>query len=467
METAVEDKVDRGRKSHMERFERSDKALMDPDFRRDDDRSGAPRVLAIVGLVLVWASFLFLQQANAADVYLGLQANGWGGKQLGVGLAPFSSDGSADSAAKQIRSVMREDLLFERLFNVLEGGPAPVDGKIDAVAWTGMGSQILVAGHAKASGSQVSFECRIFDVTSGKVLWSKEATGASDSLRRLAHLMSDQVTFQLSGQPGVAHTRIAFVNNKTRRKEVYVMDYDGANTRAITANHSINLLPEWSPDGKTIAFNSYRAGNPDAYLINADGTGLRELSARQGLNTAPSWAPDGNTLAITLSRGGDPELYLIDKAGKILRRLTYSPGVDTSPSFAPNGQQIAFVSDRSGNPELYVMDVTGANVQRLTYGQWVDAPAWSPRGDLIAYERQRSQGHFDIYTIEPSGKNNRAVSEAGSRNETPSWSPDGRFIAFSSDRDGRNKICTMGSDGSSPHCVSELPGESFTPSWGP
>ena len=114
------------------------------------------------------------------------------------------------------------------------------------------------------------------------------------------------------------------------------------------------------------------------------------------------------------------------------------------------------------------MDVTGANVQRLTYGQWTDAPAWSPRGDAIAYERQRSQGRYDIYVVEPSGKNNHAISEAGARNENPTWSPDGRFLAYASDRDGgRSKVCTMGADGSSPHCISTLGGDSFTPSCGP
>jgi TolB protein len=349
---------------------------------------------------------------------------------------------------------------------VTEGGPA-VGGKLDSVAWGALGAQVLVTGDVKADGPQVHLECRIYDVSSGKVLWGKEGSGTKLNARRLAHLMSDQVTYQLSGQPGIAHTRIAFVNNHTGKKEIYVMDYDGANIRQLTHIHSITILPKWSPDGKWIAFNSYRAGNPDAYLIDSDGQNMQELSTRQGLNTSPNWAPDGNSLAVTLSRGGDPELYLIDRGGRILRRLTYSPGVDTSPSFSPNGQQIVFISDRPGNPELYVMDVTGANVQRLTYGQWADAPAWSPKGDGIAYERQRSQGRYDVYMVDSSGRNNHVISEAGVRNENPTWSPDGRFIAYSSDRDGRTKICTMGSDGSSPHCVSTLGGESFTPSWGP
>ena len=418
--------------------------------------------------VCVLALFLsYSPQLWAAEVYLGLQAYGGGGKALGVGLAPFAATDSESAAlATSLRSVMREDILFTRLFSVTEGGPAPQE-KLDAVAWSGLGAQVVVGASVKADGPDVKMECRIYDVSSGKILWGKEGTGPKLNARRLAHMMSDQVTFQLSGQPGIAHTRIVFVNNHTGRKELYEMDYDGMNVRQLTRLHSITLLPKCSPDGKWIAFNSYKAGNPDAYLMDASGGDIRELSNRQGLNTAPNWAPDSETLALTISRGGDPELYLLERSGRIVRRLTYAKGVDTSPSFSPNGQQIAFISDRSGTPELYVMDVTGANVQRLTYGQWADGPAWSPRGDAIAYERQRSQGRYDVYVVEPSGRNNHLISEAGARNENPSWSPDGRFIAYASDRDGPMKICTMGADGSSPHCLTPLPGESSTPSWGP
>ncbi|MFA5975984.1 MAG: Tol-Pal system beta propeller repeat protein TolB [Elusimicrobiota bacterium] len=408
--------------------------------------------------------------AGAADVYLGLQAYSQGGKALGVGIAPFTtqaSDSESDALSRKLRSVIRNDLLFEQLFTIVEGGPA-VEPKLDSLVWSGVGAQVVISGEARLEGTQVRLECRIYDVASGKMLWAKEGTSTKESSRRLAHLLSDQLTFQLSGQPGVAHTRIVFVNNRTRRKELYIMDYDGANIRQLTSYHSITLLPKWSPDGKTIAFNSYRAGNPDAYLIEADGSSRRVLSDRQGLNTAPAWAPDSQTLAVTLSRGGDPDIYLVNRQGQQIRRLTRSTGVDTSPAFSPNGQQMAFVSDRSGNPELYTMDVTGANVQRLTYGQWADGPAWSPRGDWIAYERQRSQGRFDIYVMESSGRNSHVISEAGARNENPSWSPDGRFIAYASDREGgRSRICLMAADGSSPHCVGDIDGDSTSPSWGP
>lgn len=314
-------------------------------FRRYADTS-IRRYLAVLFFALCLLPCRF---SEAADVYLGLQAYSQGGKPLGVGLGPFttaSANPESAALASKLRAIIREDLLFEGLFSITEGGPAPAAQHLDAVVWSGLGAQVVVAGAANLQGPSLQLECQIDDVGTGKLLFAKEGTSVPQASRRLAHLLADQLTFQLSGQVGVAHTRIVFVNNHTHHKEIYVMDYDGEDPRQMTFDHSIDLLPKWSPDGKEIAFNSYRQGNPDAYLLDFPGGSVRTLSMRQGLNTAPNWAPDGKSLALTISRGADPELYVIDPFGHIQTRLTYTPGVDTSPSFSPNGQQIAFVSDR-------------------------------------------------------------------------------------------------------------------------
>ena len=87
----------------------------------------------------------------------------------------------------QLRSVMREDILFTRLFSVVEGGPV-VGDKLDSAAWSGQGAQVLVTGNVKADGPQVTMECKIYDVSTGKVLWGKEGSGPKLNARRLAHL---------------------------------------------------------------------------------------------------------------------------------------------------------------------------------------------------------------------------------------------------------------------------------------
>ena len=275
--------------------------------------------------------FLSIAPLHAADVYLNLQAGG-NGKPLGVGIAAFNTEGAS------LRAVLREDLLFTRLFSIVEGGPAP-SGKIDSLAWAGLGAQVVITGAARLEGDTLTLTGSILDVATGKTLFTKDVSGPKAKFRRIAHEMANALSYQLSGQPGIALTRIVFVSRQNGHKELFIMDYDGANVHQITNHHSIALLPKWSPDGAWIAFNSYRSQNPDAYLISPDGRTLKELSMRQGLNTGPAWSPDGKSLAITLTRQGDPELYLIEPTGRVIRRITYSPGVDTSPTFSPNGQR--------------------------------------------------------------------------------------------------------------------------------
>src|SRR5262245_13668547 len=103
----------------------------------------------------------------AADVYLGLQAYGGAGKALGVGLLNFtagSPNPQTGSISQTLRAVVREDLLFTRYFNIVEGGPQPGSGgKLDSLAWGSLGAQVAISGEVQYQDQTVNLECKILD----------------------------------------------------------------------------------------------------------------------------------------------------------------------------------------------------------------------------------------------------------------------------------------------------------------
>jgi TolB protein len=110
------------------------------------------------------------------------------------------------------------------------------------------------------------------------------------------------------------------------------------------------------------------------------------------------------------------------------------------------------------------MAAEGANVRRLTFeGTWNDLPAWSPKGDKIAY-CSRIGGHFDIFVRDLSTQKTAQLTRNSGNNEDPRWSADGRHLVFASDRAGNYDIYEMALDGSSPRRITQG-GNSFNPDW--
>ncbi len=197
------------------------------------------------------------------------------------------------------------------------------------------------------------------------------------------------------GIRGVAQTKIAFESDRSSGdgevvKEIFVMDYDGANEYQLTTLRSLAVTPNWSPNGEMIGYTSYASDKADIAIISPiDRRGFR-FSTLSGTTTTPAWSPDGNRIAFSSSmnevRGvPDMELYVSDVRGENPRRLTNSRGVDISPVWNPStGREIAFVSDRTGPPQLYIMDAEGGNVRRIVEGGGnAGSPAWSPDGLTI------------------------------------------------------------------------------------
>lgn len=404
---------------------------------------------------------------RAIDVYLSLSSHSERMDMGVAGFAPSTPSLEESRLSRQLQEVVKDDLLFSRYFNLVEDGPFYTGRRDDLSEWARLGANILVAGSLRVSGKTAVLTGQLFDAVSGEKIWEKSYTGETGEWRRLAHELNDDVIQRFTGERGIAHSQIAFINNRTGFKELYIIDYDGRNFRHLTMDNSIALLPRWAPDGREIVYTTYLRSNPDLYAIAPNGKKRRSVSTVQGLNTTAAFSPDGSRLAITISRGGIPSIYLIKPNGETIKRLTAGRTIETSPSFAPNGREIVFVSDRAGYPQLYIMDVDGSNVRRITDGGYCDSPAWSPRGDKIVFCMRQSRENFDLYMYDLASTTVTRLTQGDRDNENPSWSPDGRFIVFSSTRSGRHELFVMAADGSGARKLANIPAHSYTPSWSP
>jgi TolB protein len=401
-----------------------------------------------------------------SDIYLSLYATS---KKSDIAIEDFSVVNKNEDTvklAKLLRKIIKNDLVFSRYFNIIQVVERN-NFKDQLLSLKKKGTSILIAASVSNDECNIILEIKMIDVVTGEVIWNHNYKHERSSCRYMAHKVSDEIIKKIKGEIGIACSKIVFTNDNTRFKELYIVDYDGYNLRRLTRDNKINILPKWSPDGRQIIYTGYLYNNPDLFALNFVENKRIIVSKCQGLNVTGSFSPDSKKLILTLSKGRYPNLYMINMRGEILKRMTENTCIDTSPSFAPNGREIAFISDRSGYPQIYIMNAKGENVRRVTTDGFCDSPAWSPRGDKIAFTMKQAKGDYDIYTYDLTTAKIIRLTRNQKNNENPTWSPDGRFLAFYSNRSGRGEIYITAIDGSGTRKLLEIPGNSYTPSWSP
>ena len=112
------------------------------------------------------------------------------------------------------------------------------------------------------------------------------------------------------------------------------MAVDGTSQTRLTTSPGEDVSPEWSPDGRAIAFASNRDGNYELYVMNPDGTGQARLTRNLDTDLDPAWSPNGALIAFTTNRDGNNEIYRMDADGAPTR-LTTNAAEDTTPGWQP------------------------------------------------------------------------------------------------------------------------------------
>lgn len=419
--------------------------------------------LAAVGLFV----FVPVWGAPKTDVYIGITSVG--DKHLpAIGMPEFKAGADSKDAANLVRDVLRSDLLFARYFDVKEDGPDFNSKKLSQTltGWAKAKASYLLAGDIVYEDPYYTIKIYVYDLSTRTPVFSKAFKGTQNSLRRLSHIASDQITSALTGKRGIADTKIAFSNNATKHKEIYMVDYDGENLQKLTSDRSIALLPRWSKDGR-IFYTTYKYRNPDIFAIDLKAGKIAPVVIRGGLSLIGGVSPDGKALVFTSSGGSNPSIYIYNLETHTKQRITNKTSVDGSPSYSPDGKYITFVSNRAGNPQIYVMELATGQTRALTKNfNWSDTPQWSPTGEWIVFSGREEPYHpMDIFLVDLTGTQLRRLTTDAGSNEDPTWSPDGRFIAFTTTRNGRRQLYMMDMDGSAPHLLADLPGDSFTPHW--
>ncbi len=278
----------------------------------------------------------------------------------------------------------------------------------------------LVGGTA-AGGS---LQGRVTD-SSGATILAKTYRGND---REVAHQFADDIVETITGNPGIATTKIAFVGTASGPKEIYFADYDGASARRLTSDRSISVAPSLGPGARQLAYTGYHEGYPDVYVIEVASGARQRVVKAPGTNSGAAISPEGGKMALTMSKDGNPEIYLTGLRGGMARRLTRTRGVESSPTWSPDGSELIYSSDQGGSPQLYRIGAGGGGARMLATGfAYCTDPSWSPDGKKVAFT-VRSGGGFSVAVLELGGGAARVVASG----QNPVWGRNSRHLIYSS-----------------------------------
>lgn len=273
-----------------------------------------------------------------------------------------------------------------------------------------------------------------------------------------------------------AEAEVAFVSIRNGNAHIFVSDGHGSD-RALTAGESVNLQPNWSPDGERIAFTSNREGVNKVFVMGAQGGEAKRLTATDMIETTPSWSPDGAAVAFYAqdAASGKTELRVVELASG---KITSIPGnaLDKgpeAPTWSADARRIAFPGiGTSGKTEIWVVERDGSNLREVSTkasSRNKGQPSLSPDGSQVAYVADM-RGAITIFVTDlATGASRNLTAGVEASHESPRWSPDGMHLLFSSTREDESRtrmdIFVMNADGSEVRNLTRHPHEDFNAQW--
>jgi TolB protein len=228
-------------------------------------------------------------------------------------------------------------------------------------------------------------------------------------------------------------TQLAFISNRSGINQLYLSDLDHQITRRLHPLHILGRTPVWSPDGEWIlvASDATEDGNSDLFRISRGGV-LQRLTEVPGTDWDPLWAPDGRSIAFVTYRQGNQDLYRMQADGSAAHDLLpESTSSITYFAWAPDGRRIAYV-DWIRN-WLHVVPVACADCPSRTLRiptMSVRTPFWLDDEHLV-YTRVDG-GDFHLYGVDlrESDPQPQRLSDVPLQPDSLVWTQDRQWAAF-------------------------------------
>lgn len=432
--------------------------------------------------VLVFLSSSFAQSSSTVIVAVGEAESE---KELVSIISPSMKGLNAGQARslKEVVKIIKADFAFyKHLFEVDQKSYAP-NSKV-------LNGHYIISTEVVLVEKTPWLKLKVTDKKKGKTLLEDRRIILFNNVRSFAHSYADSIYKSITGKKSIFESKIAFISDRTStrkeiRKELYIMDFDGARRQRVTFQNSIIISPAISPDKQNVVFTlvdtvykKRRNGgvnkikNLNLYQMNLKSKKMEKISFKDGINSGAIYNKSGDSIYMTLSMQKNADIYKMNLKTKALKRITSHFSADVDPHINADESLMTFLSGRAGKAMIYTLDPKGKekSVKRISFvGDFNAAPRFNPEGNEIAFSSW-VDNRFDIYRINSNGSNLVRLTKNFGSNEEPWFSPDGEFIVFSSQRViSRTKavqdLYIMNRDGEIIKKITENYGKVYTPRW--
>jgi len=216
---------------------------------------------------------------------------------------------------------------------------------------------------------------------------------------RVTTLPFDGSVFELSLRDSLVYSRWLLEINIWRAR-IPPVGEKPTQAEPFLSSSRADLGARYSPDGKRIAFVTYRSGFAELWIAEANGSNPKRLTSFESSGIGPpAWSPDGQRLVFQVALRDQSELFVSDTEQGKIRRLTTTPFDESMPSYSRDGRWIYFNSPRSGRRQVWKMPAAGGDPDQLTTSGGL-RPAESTDGKTVYYVAEQGGA---IWKVRASG----------------------------------------------------------------